>query len=259
MRFEGKVALITGAASGIGAATARLMAGEGAKIFAVDMAEEKLNALVAELSDSAAAHVADLSDGAQAEAMVDACIARFGKLDILINNAGIGSLSKATDLDPAMWRKVMAIDLDAVFLASRKALPHLIETKGAIVTTASISGIGADYGFTAYNSAKAGVIGLTRNLAIDYAAQGVRVNAVSPGPIDTPLTAGMPPELLAEFGRVTPMRRVGKAEEIAKVIAFAASDDASYMTGQNIAVDGGITAHTGQPDVIGFLTQANSR
>ncbi|TZG27699.1 SDR family NAD(P)-dependent oxidoreductase [Sphingomonas montanisoli] len=259
MRFKDKVALVTGAASGIGAATARLMAAEGATIFAVDIAADRLDAFVTELGGKATGHVADLSDGAQAEAMVDACIATFGRLDILVNNAGIGALGKAADLDPAMWRKVMAIDLDAVFLASRKALPHLIEAKGNIVTTASISGMGADYGFTAYNSAKAGVLGLTRNLAIDYAAQGVRVNAVSPGPIDTPLMAHMPAELLAEFGRVTPMRRVGKAEEIAKVIAFVASDDAAYLTGQNIAVDGGLTAHTGQPDIVGFLTQAYSR
>ncbi|RVT89413.1 SDR family NAD(P)-dependent oxidoreductase [Sphingomonas crocodyli] len=259
MRFEGKVALITGAASGIGAATARLMAAEGAAIFAVDIAADKLDAFVTELGGQAVAHVADLSDGDQAEAMIDACIAKFGKLDILVNNAGIGALGKAADLDPAMWRKVIAIDLDAVFLASRKALPHLIAAKGNIVTTASISGMGADYGFAAYNSAKAGVLGLTKNLAIDYAAQGVRVNAVSPGPIDTPLMAHMPAELLAEFGRVTPMGRVGKAEEIAKVIAFVASDDASYLTGQNIAVDGGLTAHTGQPDIVGFLTQAYKR
>ena len=259
MRFKDKVALITGAASGIGAATARLMAAEGATIFSIDIAADKLDALVAELGGKAAGHVADLSEGEQAEAMVDACVAKFGRLDILVNNAGIGSLGKAGDLDPAQWRKVIAIDLDAVFLACRKALPHLVEAKGSIVTTASISGMGADYGFTAYNSAKAGVIALTRNIAIDYAAQGVRANSVSPGPIDTPLMSGMPPELLGEFAKATPMRRVGKAEEIAKVIAFVASDDASYLTGQNIAVDGGLTAHTGQPDIVGFLTQAYSR
>jgi meso-butanediol dehydrogenase/(S,S)-butanediol dehydrogenase/diacetyl reductase len=250
MEFQGKLALVTGAASGIGAAVTRLFVQRGARVVAVDLDRGKLDALAAELGAAVIPHAADLSDRAQTEAMVAAAIKALGGLDILINNAGIGSLARATDLDPEEWRKVMAVDLDAVFLASRAALPALIARRGNIVSTASISGMGGDYGFTVYNAAKAGVIGLTRAMAVDYAAEGVRVNAVSPGYTLTPMTAPSRAEVRAAFIDGIPMRRGAAPEEIAEVIAFLASDRASYVTGQNIAVDGGLTAHTGQPDVL---------
>ena len=253
--FEGKLALITGAASGIGAATARLLVARGARVMAADRDGAGLDALAAELGDAVIAHRVELSDRGETEAMVASAVARLGGLDVLVNNAGIGSVGRAIDLDPAEWRQVMAIDLDAVFFASRAALPHLIERRGAIVCTASISGMAADYGFTAYNVAKAGVINLVRNLAIDYAAQGVRVNAVSPGLTITGLTAGGTPEQAAAFCANVPMKRPAQAVEIAEVIAFLASDAASYLTGQNIAVDGGLTAHTGQPNVFRLRAQ----
>lgn len=249
MEFAGKLALVTGAASGIGLAVTRLLAHGGARVMAADLDRAKLDALKSELGVAVDTCVADLADPEAVEPMVHAAIEALGGLDILINNAGIGSLARATELDPAEWRKVMAIDLDAVFLASRAALPTLIARRGAIVCTASISGMAGDYRFTAYNAAKAGLIGLVRNLAIDYAADGVRVNAVSPGYTRTPLTAPSRPEVRAAFIDAVPMRRAAEPEEIAEVIAFLASDRASYLTGQNIAVDGGMTAHTGQPDV----------
>jgi meso-butanediol dehydrogenase/(S,S)-butanediol dehydrogenase/diacetyl reductase len=255
MIFQNKRALVTGAASGIGAAVVSLLIKGGATVFAVDIDAERIDSFAAGAGDNVIPHVANLADRQHVEAMVSSAVARMGGLDILINNAGIGSLARATNLDPDEWRRVMAIDLDAVFLAARVALPHLIKSKGAIVNTASISGMAADYGFTAYNTAKAAVIGLTRVLAIDYAAQGVRVNAVSPGYTATPLVGLMPPSVVAEYTARIPMGRPGRADEIAEVIAFLASDRASYMTGQNIAVDGGITAHTGQPDLIGALTR----
>lgn len=250
--FQGKRVLITGAASGIGEAAARLFAERGARVFAVDINREKLAAVAGKTMQT---HIADMSKQDQIEAMVDAAVAAMGGLDVLFNNAGIGSIGEAADLDPEKWRLVMAVDLDAVFYACRKALPHLVQSRGSIISTASISGVGGDYGFTAYNAAKAGVINLTRAMAVDYAARGVRVNSVSPGIIRTGLTASIPEELIDEWRKRVPMARPGVPEEIAEVVLFLASDAASYLTGQNIIVDGGITAHTGQPDIMSFYTQ----
>lgn len=250
MEFQGKTAIVTGAASGIGAETTKLLIKGGAKVLAADLNETKLKVLVQEVGENAVPHLADMAQRESVEGMVQAAVQKFGGVDILVNNAGIGSLGKAADLDPDEWRRVMAVDLDAVFWASRAALPHLIERKGCIVSTASISGMGADYAFTAYNVAKAGVIALTRCMAIDYANQGVRVNSVSPGLVATPLTGMMPDATIDEFNRRIPMHRPASPQEIAEVITFLASPRASYLTGQNVAVDGGLMAHTGQPDVL---------
>lgn len=247
--MNNKIALITGAASGIGAATTRRLVADGARVLAVDINRENLENLAAELGETVHIHRADMALREEVEGAVTAAIEHFGGLDILVNNAGIGSFGRAGELDPEQWRQVMAVDLDAVFLASRVALPHLVKRRGCIVNTASISGMGADYAFTAYNTAKAAVINLTRAMAIDYARDGVRVNAVSPGYIDTPLVGGMPQSITDAFVSRIPMARAGRPEEIAAVIRFLASDEASYLTGQNLAVDGGITAHTGQPDI----------
>jgi meso-butanediol dehydrogenase/(S,S)-butanediol dehydrogenase/diacetyl reductase len=255
MEFQGKTAIVTGAASGIGAETTKLLVKGGAKVLAVDLNETKLKVLVQEVGENAVPHLADMAEREPVEGMVHEAVKQFGGLDILVNNAGIGALARAADLHPDEWRRVMAIDLDAVYWASRIALPHLIERKGCIVSTASISGMGADYAFTAYNVAKAGVIALTRCMAIDYADQGVRVNCVSPGLVATSLTDGMPQATVDEFARRIPMHRAASPQEIAEVITFLASPRASYITGQNVAVDGGLMAHTGQPDVLAVRAQ----
>ena len=255
MEFEGKRAVVTGAASGIGAAVTRLLVRAGARVVAADIAQSKLEALAEELGASVMPHLVDLSLRPGVEAMVQAAVEAFGGLDILVNNAGIGAFARAGDLDPEIWRKVLAIDLDAVFYASRIALPHLIESQGNIVCTASISGMGADFGFTAYNAAKAGVLALVRNMAIDYAARGVRVNAVSPGFTLTALTEQMPPPFREAYADNVPMKRAGTPEEIAEAIVFLASGRASYITGQNLTVDGGLTAWTGQPNTYDLIHQ----
>ena len=248
MKFQDKRVLVTGAASGIGHEAARLFVEAGARVVAADITREGLDALASTLGDAIIPHVVDLSQQHECEAMIATAVAALGGLDVLINNAGIGSFGRATDLEPTEWRRVMAVNLDAVFYSCRTALPHLIDSKGNIVCTASVSGVGADYGIAAYNSAKAGLLGLMRNLAVDYAAMGVRVNAVSPGFTETRMTSLAPPPVRAAFEASVPMKRAGRAEEIADAILVLASDRASYITGQNLVVDGGLLATTGQPN-----------
>ena len=253
-RFEGKVALVTGAASGIGAATARRLHAEGARLVLCDLQAEPLAALAKQLDASgrtAFTRTLDVADRAQVESFVDAGAERFGRLDVIFNNAGIGAFGLTPDLDPEVWKRVIEVDLHSVFYGCRAAIPHLRRAGGgAIVNTASISGMGGDYGLAAYNAAKGAVLNYTRTLAIDHACDGIRVNAVCPGPIDTPLANALlaNEKIAREYRERIPMGRVGKAEEVAAVVAFLASDDAAYVTGAAIVVDGGLTAATGQPN-----------
>jgi meso-butanediol dehydrogenase/(S,S)-butanediol dehydrogenase/diacetyl reductase len=252
-RFQGKVALVTGGGSGIGAATARLLAAEGARVSVVDLNAEAARAVAEEAGGHAIA--ADVSQRDQVEAFVAEALARHGRLDILINNAGIGCFGRTPDLDPAEWERVVAIDLHSVFYACRAAIPHLTRPGGAIVNTASISGLAGDYGFTAYNAAKGAVINYTKALAVDHAREGIRVNALCPGLIATPLTAGakLMPGLEAAWHDTIPMGRAGTPEEMAQAIAFLASDAASYVTGAILVADGGQMAWTGQPQLARFM------
>ena len=258
MRFTDKVAVITGGGSGIGAATARLLAREGAKVVVVDLAFEAAQAVADETGGLALA--ADVSDRHAVDAFVAQTIQAHGRIDILVNNAGIGCFGRTPDLEPETWERVIAIDLNAVFYACRAAIPHMTGRKTAIVNTASISGTAGDYGFTAYNAAKAGVINYTRSLALDHARDGIRVNALCPGLIATPLTAGAAamPGLEAAWHDTIPMGRPGSPEEIAEVIAFLASDAASYVTGTIMVADGGQTAWTGQPNLFRYATTGSN-
>ena len=255
-RFEDKVVLVTGAASGIGAASARRFAAEGARLMLGDIDEEGGHAIARELGNAAAFLTTDVSDYSQVEALTAAAVERFGRLDVVFNNAGRGAYGRTPDLPPEVWREIIAIDLDSVFYGCRAAIPRLQEFGGgAIINTASISGLAGDYGLAAYNAAKGGVANYTRTAAIDHAAENIRINAVCPGPIDTALTEAIQADaqLLAEYEKIIPMGRFGRADEVAGAVAFLASDDASYITGAMIVIDGGVTAGTGQPNFSNYL------
>ncbi|MCW1382675.1 SDR family oxidoreductase [Novosphingobium sp. KCTC 2891] len=253
MRFSGKVAIATGGASGIGAAFVRRLHGEGASVMIADLDAEKGAALAAELGERTAFRQVDVSDVEAMAALAQATADTFGGIDILFNNAGIGCFGETPDLDVETWKRVIAINLDAVFYGSKAVIPFMRQRGGgAIVNTASASGMAADFAFTAYNAAKAGVINYTRCLAIDHAKDNIRANAICPGPVDTPLlVTGVDAiqGLRTDWERRVPMNRFARPDEIAAVAAFLASDDASYLTGASIPVDGGLTAHTGQPDL----------
>jgi len=243
-RFAGKVAIVTGAASGIGAASAARLACEGAKVMAADLREPAAE------SDAVRYMRTDVTSTGEVQALVDATLAAWGRLDILVNNAGTGSLGVTPDMALAEWERVFAVNSTAVFLGCHAAIPHMRERGGAIVNTASISGLYGDYAMAAYNASKGAVVNYTRALALECAPYGIRVNAVCPGLVDTPMaSAAIADPVDREFWfSAIPLGRAARPEDIAAVIAFLASDDAAYMTGVNVPVDGGITAHTGQPN-----------
>jgi meso-butanediol dehydrogenase / (S,S)-butanediol dehydrogenase / diacetyl reductase len=249
-RFEGQTVLVSGAASGIGEAAAKRFAAEGAKLALCDLQAERLEALATSLATEVFVRAVDVSDGEAYAAFVDAAAEHFGRLDVLVNNAGIGCFGHVDEITPEAWRRTMSVDLDAVFFGSRAALPHLRRTGGSIVNTASISGLFGDPGLVAYNVAKAGVVNLTRNMAVDHAQEGVRVNCVCPGGVGTAMLRAHTRDaaIMEEYARLVPIGRVAQPEEIASAMAFLASKDASYITGHALVVDGGVTAQTGQPN-----------
>lgn len=242
-RFEGKVAFVTGGSSGIGAASVVRLAGEGARVFFTDRNPPAGDAPAV---DDVFFHQADMTDPAQVDAAVAAAVARFGRLDFLVNNAGTGGLAEVTDETDSEWRRIFAINIDAIMYGCRAAIPAMQRAGGgAIVNIASISGLGGDYGMGAYNASKGAVVNFTRAVAVDFARDAIRVNAVCPGLIETPLSAGIPDK--AHWREAIPMGRSAAPAEIASVIAFLLSDEASFMTGSIVVADGGMTAHTGQP------------
>ncbi|HWL82345.1 MAG TPA: SDR family NAD(P)-dependent oxidoreductase [Roseomonas sp.] len=249
-KFDGKVVLVTGAGSGIGEGTARRFARDGAMVVLAGRTAEKLQRVAQDLDPARTlVHTADVSDQQQVEALVKAAVDRFGRLDVLVNNAGLATTGPFGELTFEDWRKVMATDVDGVFLCCHAALPHLLRSRGCIVNVSSVSGIGGDWAMSAYNAAKGAVTNFTRALAMDLAAKGVRVNAVNPTFTLTDLTRDMAQDetLVAKFRERIPLGRPAEPADIADVIAFLASEDARFVTGVNLPVDGGLSASNGQP------------
>jgi len=252
-RFKDKVVVITGAGSGIGAATAKRLATEGANVVLVGRRQDKLEALAIELADKDRVFVrpTDVADGDQVKGLFADVIDRFGRLDVLVNNAGTavgGPITEASDED---WRRVMSINVDGVFYCCRAALPHLKESNGNNVNTSSVSGIGGDWGMSIYDASKGAITNFTRALALDHGKDGVRVNALCPSLTRSELSAGLfaNDAIMAKFADRFPTGRPAEPEEVADVIVFLAGHDARFVSGVNLPVDGGLSASNGQPDM----------
>jgi 2-hydroxycyclohexanecarboxyl-CoA dehydrogenase len=241
MRLEGRRALVTGGASGIGAAISRRLAAEAAEVVITDVNEEGARDVAAEIGAEAAA--LDVTDAAAAARVVESA----GPFEVLVNNAGTDDFAFFTDMTPARWRRLLAINLEGVFACTHAVLPAMQEAGyGRIVSIASEAGRVGSKGSAVYSAAKGGVIAFSKTIARENARFGITANAVAPGPIDTPLlnaarTLGDAGERIIETMRqATQMRRLGKPEEVAAVVAFLASDDASYVTGETLGVSGGL-------------------
>ena len=252
-RFVDKVVAVTGGASGIGEATARRFIEEGARVAFADRDADRGNRVASELeAQGAVAHFVEADMGKEVEAtgFVEAAVARFGRLDVLVNNAGIRKYQPVTKASKESWDEMLAVNLLSYAICARTAIPVMAAGGGGtIVNVASIRSLIAGSECVQYDTTKAAVLGLTRSMARDHAAQGVRVNAVGPGPIFTPFHARRAETLgqtqasyMEEFGAETMLKRPGTAREIANGIAFLASDEASYITGTCLFIDGGQTA-----------------
>jgi len=250
-RFDSKVAVVTGGSLGIGAAAAQALAAEGASVVIASLDQAPGEALAAVITESGgtAGHVlADIADEAAVKTLMEATRDRFGRLDVLVNNAGIYVQGDATATSLADWQKLMAVNLTGAFLCTKYAAEALSANRGAIVNVASEAGLVGIANQVAYNVSKAGVIGLTRSCAVDFASRGVRVNCVCPGTTWTPLVkaacdrADDPVAARRRLESIRPLDRLGKVEEIASAILYLASDEAGYATGSVLSIDGGYTA-----------------
>jgi NAD(P)-dependent dehydrogenase (short-subunit alcohol dehydrogenase family) len=251
--LEGKAALVTGAASGIGRATALVFADEGARLVLgdIDQAGGHETVRLAAARGGAAFFIpCDVSDSVQVEALVEGCVERLGRLDCAFNNAGIGGESaRLADYDEEVWHRVLAVNLTGVFLCMKSELRQMVaQGGGAIVNAASLVGVTGYPNLGAYNAAKHGVVGLTRTAALEYASSGIRVNAVCPGWIETPMVMDSGPQpasipaVYDALARLMPLGRLGKPEEVAAAVAWLCSDAASFVTGHPLLVDGGALA-----------------
>lgn len=253
-RFTDRVALVTGAAGGMGAATATALAAEGASVVLFDLQDERVHSVAAEIGGAAVAVAGDAASPADAQRAVDAAVSTFGGLDILVACAGADVGAGALgDLSPRDWEQALHANLETAVVTTRTALPSLVSRRGAIALVASIGAYTSGPGIAGYVTAKSGLLGLTRSLAVDYGPAGVRVNLVCPGWIDTPMVKeamddfarrlGVTPEQAhARATAPLPLGRAGLPEEVAAVCLFLVSDDSCFMTGSALVVDGGTIA-----------------
>lgn len=244
--LNNKVAMITGAASGIGLACARRYAQEGAIIIGLDRNRTDAWSSFEAATDDCRFHQADVTDAGATNAAVAETVEEFGRIDILLTAAGIGEAGPVNMLDEDTWDRVINVNLKGTFLSIKAVLDTMMaQRSGSIVTVASVEGLNGTEGGSAYNASKGGVVMLTKNIAIDYGRLGIRCNSICPGFIDTPLlheVMDAMPDFKKDVERETKMGRFGKPEEIAGAACFLASDDASFVTGHSLVVDGGYTA-----------------
>lgn len=243
LRFENAVVLLSGAAQGIGAATALRFAREGARLALLDLQPEPLQAVATQcqaLGAEVLTHAGNVADRATWDAAVAATLARWGRLDVLINNAGITRDARFDNMSIEQFDLVLDVNLRGVFHGAQACLPALLAAQGCIVNTSSVVGLHGNYGQTNYAAAKAGVIGMTKTWARELGPKGVRVNAVAPGFIATPMTAAVPTKVTDKMTAAVPLQRLGQPEDIAAAYAFLASADAAYITGTVLEVSGGM-------------------
>ncbi len=245
--LQGKTVVITGSARGIGFAIAAAFAAQGAHAVIIDLNQEIVDKAVQSLTErgySASGHVSDVTKGEAIEATFATIVQEHGGIDCLVNNAGITRDNLLLRMKEEDWRLVLEINLTGTFVCTQKVFKHMMKARsGSIINIASVIGIMGNAGQANYAASKGGVIAFTKSCAKEFGSRGVRVNAVAPGFIETEMTATLPPDVVASYGKAIPLQKMGSPADVAKLCLFLAADDSAYITGQTIAIDGGLTMH----------------
>lgn len=246
-KLENKVVAITGSARGIGLSIAEAFGEHKAKVMIIDLSSEAVDAAVKSLQEKgyqASGYVGNVTDSAGMEALFAAIVSEHGSLDVLINNAGITRDNLMIRMKEEDWQLVLDINLKGSFICSQKAFKHMMRARsGSIINIASVIGIMGNAGQANYAASKGGMIAFTKSCAKEFASRGVRVNAVAPGFIETEMTATLPAEVVEAYAKAIPLAKMGKPSDVAKLCLFLASSESAYISGQTIAVDGGLTMH----------------